>query len=67
MIVIVAYQIHHQIPKHHVVQVQVQVQVPVPVQVQIPVPVPVLVLVPVPVHQIVLDYVILEDAEVKEL
>jgi hypothetical protein len=63
--VIVAYQIHHQIPKHHVVQVPIQV--PVPVQVQIPVPVPVLVLVPVPVHQIVLDYVILEDAEVKEL
>jgi len=63
VIVIVAYQI----PKHHVVQLQI----PVPVQVQIPVPVPVPVQVQVqvlvPVHQIVLDYVILEDAEVKEL
>jgi len=67
VIVIVAYQIHHQIPKHHVVQVPIQVPVPVQVQIPVPVPVPVLVLVPVPVHQIVLDYVILEDAEVKEL
>ena len=55
MIVIVAYQI----PKHHQVQVQIQVPVPVPALVQAPVQ--------AQVHQNVLDYVILEDAEVKGL
>jgi hypothetical protein len=61
VIVIVAYQI----PKHHVVQVPVQVQVQIPVPVPVPVQVPVQV--PVRIHHLVLDYVILEDAEVKEL